>query len=573
MKLRLLFLFLLLFAPQSFGQLKPFEDNGNCSIGFIGQLGDTLWQSQFKSFKRIELSNKQGLAEHWIVEKDGNFGLLNALGELVLPIEYQQLEHLRDRYFKGLKQNKYGVVRSNNNSILPFEFDLISTEKMGMDGFGLFRIEKEGKVGFINSDFEVLLHPGDEISSMKNVEKIRKYTWGLVFVYTTTGETGLFDSENFAWIYEPGKYKAVVPFNHNWSCFWINNGDDLNTKWYIVDRQGELVVDQWFDYPNLEAPNHCYIVRRNGKYGILSTHFKDSIPCQYDAITQGRPDLTSYLHVRLGDKWSVYYRSPPGKLSKYTFDHVSEPTLNRLTPMMVFSGDSIGILSGKDEMILELTPREQVINDLNLCDLMQVYITKDEFRAKCGSIETNDDIYRKLSNRNIVEYYTNVSTALTPSVHTNGVSSSYKNVPYVFEVSPQWDKKIEYHIWMAKGGYYSVQIKKDSMDFSVDRNTLNRKVKTEQLNFRYEDGQWKPLTLEGLFIDNFEEKLKEIMRAEMNSKQIHPTQRIDLDSSFESGRIQFYLRDTVMVLQDGPKQMFLSYKQLETLLREPNAFE
>ncbi|XOV66086.1 MAG: WG repeat-containing protein [Fluviicola sp.] len=82
-----------------------------------------------------------------IVKRDGKFGLLNHLGEVIIPLEYESLTS-QDGVYYVRKEGKMGVFSLNGDVMMPCEF-----EQIEMYGSAIYTI-KNGLTGVFNRQFQ-----------------------------------------------------------------------------------------------------------------------------------------------------------------------------------------------------------------------------------------------------------------------------------------------------------------------------------------------------------------------------------------------------------------------------------
>jgi hypothetical protein len=87
-----------------------------------------------------------------IVKKNGRFGLLNHRGEVVVPLEYDEL-FANNGYYMVRKEGKYGLFDRQGKLILPAEFE-------GVEFYGqAIYITQNGLIGIYNDQFRLIAKP------------------------------------------------------------------------------------------------------------------------------------------------------------------------------------------------------------------------------------------------------------------------------------------------------------------------------------------------------------------------------------------------------------------------------
>ena len=160
-------------------------------------------------------------------ETTSNVGLMNLKGQILIPEEY---DFWSKNISKGLwpvgKNDKFGVINLNNETVVPFEYEMIESDS---DALGVAATQKEenGKYGFIDRTGRIVIPfeydygwPTDKYIIVKKNNK-----WGIIDIKNT--------------IILPFEYAEILStFDKN---AWVikNDGEemyevDLNTKQKVV---------------------------------------------------------------------------------------------------------------------------------------------------------------------------------------------------------------------------------------------------------------------------------------------------------------------------------------------------
>ncbi|MFK8044552.1 MAG: WG repeat-containing protein [Crocinitomicaceae bacterium] len=83
-----------------------------------------------------------------IVKKDGKFGVLNHLGEEIVPLEYDELMQ-KDSHYMVQVNNKWGLVSGRGEVMLPLQYEEID---------GIFVIQND-LIGICNRHFKLIAEP------------------------------------------------------------------------------------------------------------------------------------------------------------------------------------------------------------------------------------------------------------------------------------------------------------------------------------------------------------------------------------------------------------------------------
>lgn len=110
------------------------------------------------------------------VRNNGKAGIINQKGEIVIPLEYDNVLDNKNNQFTAQRDNKWGIIDTENNIIIPFEY-----KRVGSFENGLALIIDQG-TGYVNTHNEVVIEPhysfnllGDFHNELALVKKDNKY--------------------------------------------------------------------------------------------------------------------------------------------------------------------------------------------------------------------------------------------------------------------------------------------------------------------------------------------------------------------------------------------------------------
>lgn len=125
------------------GDLTIFGENGN--FGVKNSKGEIVIEPMYK--KMILLGESS-----YIVQKHGKFGLVDDNGKVLVPIKYDIAERILGRYLKIGNMNKYGLYDEDGQQILSHDYSSIDLLFGGM-----FLTCKNYRYGVIRNSGEVVL--------------------------------------------------------------------------------------------------------------------------------------------------------------------------------------------------------------------------------------------------------------------------------------------------------------------------------------------------------------------------------------------------------------------------------
>ncbi|MFK7774880.1 MAG: WG repeat-containing protein, partial [Saprospiraceae bacterium] len=312
---------------QEVGQTFLIEKNGKTQIIQPDQtitISETNLHDATFSFSSLDDPNT-GI---FYLKKDNKTGAINTDGKIVLPFEYDQVNHLKLNFFLISKANKFGIIDSKCEIIQSPIFHKIYNNIFTLDG-------KTGTLNFnftkqlISPQYEKLIpfYRGNRNHHFGSLKK------GTLFAIKN-GQYGLIDSLN----------NIIIPFQDK----ELSRLDDetilakLDKKQSLLDTKGNLILPSNLDYLNrnnrnknevivskdglvgiyniskkkfsvdpiyeliVSSPNQKYfnIAKKNDKYGIIDNEGKTLLPFEYDKISGSK--------IQKNDKWG--YLDDDGKI-------------------------------------------------------------------------------------------------------------------------------------------------------------------------------------------------------------------------------------------------------------------
>lgn len=248
-------------------------------MGVVDTLGKVVIKPVFRS-----INIKKGLTNLFEVGNEINKkfkrGFVDLKGNIKIPIIYDNVFYVEKQIISVIKDNKYGVLDTLNNVILPTKFDYISFDN------DLIIAQSKGTKSLY--DFQ-----GKQKSTLQFTE-ISNFTDNRAIVTFQNKSASIIDNEG----------DIILNSIKNCSFESVLNGeiylvkDNLNSKKGVVNSKGEFVIKCKYD--ELKYINSFFIAKSNNKQGFIS--LTDSIikPFDYEEIHFsyfGRPyefDLRGY---------------------------------------------------------------------------------------------------------------------------------------------------------------------------------------------------------------------------------------------------------------------------------------
>ena len=238
--------------------------------GFVDDNGKTIIPFEYDNVKEF----RDSLA---IVQKDNFWGVINKKNEVVIPFEYTDAESFSDGLAKVEKNGHKFFIDTTGRPV--FYVDDYSY----CEGFyhGLCKVGKNGMTGFIDVHGNLVIDTKYEIARTFNQGLSEAYGDGHWGAINTVGDT-------------------IIPFVYK--QIWSNDGYYLvkkEGKWGILDNNNNVVIPIEYDYLD---PFYEGLARaeRNGKMGFIDKNNRVVIPFQYDGAYEFVNGLSV---VYIGDKF------------------------------------------------------------------------------------------------------------------------------------------------------------------------------------------------------------------------------------------------------------------------------
>ncbi|MBJ2175221.1 WG repeat-containing protein [Aureibaculum sp. A20] len=238
------------------------------------------------------LDDKNGLIK---VEKNEFYGYINRKGESIIPCEYIDLSSFSKGLAYGYKQplthntikNKrhsmHGVIDSLGNIVVPMIYDEVLAYKNG-----LFRVKKEDKYGFVDYYGKVIIPI--EYSYAQHTASSN----GLFLVEKSWNQDEYFINLENKKVFTPVGYDEVHPFLGNRAIVKIKN------KYGFINGTGVLVIPLHYDGVT-GFENGLARVEVKDKIGFINANGEIVIPIIYDEADTYYFSNT-YVKMKLNDK-------------------------------------------------------------------------------------------------------------------------------------------------------------------------------------------------------------------------------------------------------------------------------
>lgn len=266
--------------------VKPAKSNSACLFGFKSFNEEWIVQAQFDMFLE-----QRG---YFIVSKKDKYGVVDYSGEIIIPVEYDNVEFMPEVTFDSYASfngddNSYintsvffvvtkralkGIVNKNNKQIVPIEYDAVTASNNGYAN-----LKKNDLYGFADTLGNVFAPKYGYL----NYFNIGGYS---LFAQSDQSEIE-YDKRQFGAINTKGEIIIPCEYNkinneRNFDLIWVSNNDNMGAYTY----KGTKVLDLDFDtYDRVEfSADSVGIVTRNQQYGLVRFDGKLLAKAKYDKI-------------------------------------------------------------------------------------------------------------------------------------------------------------------------------------------------------------------------------------------------------------------------------------------------
>lgn len=271
-----------------------------------------LTDKKYKSLKFV-------YPKYFIANLNEKFGLIDSKENTIIPFEYDYMQSLdngkKSRDFFVKKNNKYGVVNSDLTQTIPVNYDSLIIFNIYKN---IFVSLKNGKYGAVsekgeeivkidNDDYssffsnKLVFTKGDSVYSY-SLEGKREKSFAIkdivintkskfVLVKNKQGKYGVLNEHLEELI--PLEFDKIDYLDHSYQKFIVHSkekrGAFISNKFYPLN----ILYDKFIPY------DRYYLVRKDSKYGLLDFYnFSEILPCEYDEISFELQDANKVIVIK-----------------------------------------------------------------------------------------------------------------------------------------------------------------------------------------------------------------------------------------------------------------------------------
>lgn len=210
-----------------------------------------------------------------VFDENGKYGLKNQDGTVVVPCDYDKINHAvwRGRGWYLEKNGKWGAVNERGEWMFPVEYDDIKDRLEG----GHF-LTKNSKMGFSNSEGVLTI---DFL-----YDKLVNYSSSWDGAEAKLGEK---------WGYVDKDGNVVVPIEYDYVSLCADGmiKVEKDNKYGFYNIKGRIVIDIIYDYANDFTSSFpgVTVVRKNNKSGVINLYGGPVLPLEYEDIIIDAPNV------------------------------------------------------------------------------------------------------------------------------------------------------------------------------------------------------------------------------------------------------------------------------------------
>lgn len=203
----------------------------------------TLNGQIIKNLNYLSVNQTDNENYYTCINSEGLYGILDKNENILVENEYKYIEYLYGEYFIAIENEKLGIIKSNNDIMIPFEFDTINK----IENSNVIIATKNDKGNFIFKN---------------NIEQVD-------------------DIEEFVIDIEQDK---IVIYSENGNVYLDKEGNEITNKEVFIN-------------------NELFAKKQDGKWGFEDQNEKNIINCEYDYVTEF--NSYGFAGIKLDGKWGV----------------------------------------------------------------------------------------------------------------------------------------------------------------------------------------------------------------------------------------------------------------------------
>lgn len=244
----------------------------------------------------------------YIVRENHLSGILDADFNQTVPFIYSTIFHpssLKSNHFLVEKDSKYGLIDISNNIIIPIEYDFLSF----MENFDCYTGGKENQ----STIFDLA---GNTVFSKDN-KGINILTKDRFAVKNDKNLWGVFDGNSNQKINY--QYKAILSSSKN---FYIAQNSQLH--WGAINDDNKIIISFEYSEPFSFDGETAFVKDRSGKYGFIDQKGTVTTQFKYDNAVRFS---NGYILVKINNRSGLVNKKGKEIIEPY-YDFINAPVNN-----------------------------------------------------------------------------------------------------------------------------------------------------------------------------------------------------------------------------------------------------
>lgn len=260
----------------SFSQKKNiliFENN--MLKGYINSDLDTIFKGKLQEIERF-------YDGYGVFKKDNKYGVVDSKGNIVIPNTYEYLTNSGKGFFSNSINDEYGLINYKNQIVLNPEYD-----------YFLFPENDKNIVVKNKRDMYALFNrKGKQLTKFKYTS-INDYTSGKIYFFKSKSGQGYLNSRGREILQLDKEYDYCQNFDNMKYAIVRYKG-----KYGLIDKRGKEVLKPLYEnmkyntglpYDSADIPNksksNVYHIQKDGKVGLLNDKLEMIVKPIYDEIS------------------------------------------------------------------------------------------------------------------------------------------------------------------------------------------------------------------------------------------------------------------------------------------------
>ncbi|MEK7433705.1 MAG: WG repeat-containing protein [Cyanobacteriota bacterium] len=287
----------------------------------------------------LKISSKYSLVKQlnnenlFIVSINNKFGLINMKGEIIIPIEYENLELNKENYINARIGNTSFVFDKSGKELSSVKKEKLYNRLENTNNERIFISELNKKLGVIDDNDKIIIDFKYDYISNSII-----YKNFVIFKLGT--RTGLLDLSSGKEIIK-AKYDDISPIEYNEDLFKIR----INDKIGLFDVKRNITLEPKYDEIDYTVFPDKFIFGLNKKYGVIDINGKIILEAKYDE----KVVFSDSLIVFSLDKKSIYLDQ---NLKEIFVSEYSIVSYNYNSYIMVEKDNRYGFLDKKGKVVV-----------------------------------------------------------------------------------------------------------------------------------------------------------------------------------------------------------------------------